>query len=111
MPSPRKRGEGAATSAVRSERLHLDHARDRLDGARDLRRDLEAARQLHLDLGALAQHEHYGDFAVTLAVEPFGNALGWRLVAQEHAQRLLQLGGRLVERLSHLDARAHFLTL
>src|SRR3954469_22296560 len=111
MPSTRLRGEGAVTSAVKLERLYFDHARNGLDGAGYLRRDLEAAGQLHLDLGALAKQQHHRDFAVTLAVEPLGDALDRGLVTQEHAQRLLQLGGRLVERLDHLDARTDFLTL
>jgi hypothetical protein len=33
------------------QRPHVHHARDRLDGAGDLRGDLEAAGQLHFDLG------------------------------------------------------------
>ena len=52
-------------------RLDRHHARHRLDGAGDLRRDLEAAGQLHLDLGALRQHQHQRDLAVGLvAVRP-----------------------------------------
>ena len=33
------------------------------------------------------------------------------VVAQEHAQALLQLGGRLIERLDRLDAGAHLVAL
>src|SRR5687768_5378698 len=47
-------------------RLHLNHARHGLDGAGDLRRDLEAAGQLDLDLGTVAEHQHHADLTVAL---------------------------------------------
>src|ERR1043166_7788911 len=53
--------------------MHVEHARHRLDGAGDLRRDLEAARQLDFDLGAAAKLEHHIDLAVALAVQAFGD--------------------------------------
>ena len=47
----RRHRQARGSAAVRLERLHALHARHRLDRAGDLRRDLEAAGQLHLDLG------------------------------------------------------------
>ena len=110
---PERAGQSACTST---------HAGHRLDGAGDLRRDLEAAGQLDLDLGALAQHQHHRDLTVgplcpasggpdLRAVETLGDAFNRRLVAQEHAQALLQLCGRRIERLDRLDARAHVVAL
>jgi hypothetical protein len=69
-PSPQgaHKGEGSRPSAWqdfrfkrqrKSKRLHLDDAGDGFDRAGDLRRDLEAARQLDLDLGASAEHQHH----------------------------------------------------
>ena len=49
------------------QRLHVDHARHRLDRAGDLRRDLEAARQLHLHLGFEVEHHHQRHVAVGAA--------------------------------------------
>src|SRR5215218_4873346 len=49
-----------------SELLHIHDARDRLDGAGDLRRDLEAAGQLHLDLGLEVEHHDQRDLAVAV---------------------------------------------
>ena len=46
------------------DELDVEHARHRLDGAGDLRRDLEASRQPDLDLGAAAELKHHADFAV-----------------------------------------------
>src|SRR3954451_6837174 len=43
----------------RSERFHRHHAGHSLDGAGDLRGNLEAAGELDLDLGPLAQHQHH----------------------------------------------------
>src|SRR5262245_33891297 len=48
------------------QRLDRHHARHRLNGARDLRRDLETSGKLHLDLGALAEHQDQRDLAVVL---------------------------------------------
>ena len=59
----------------------------------------------------LAAYRSESLFAVTLTVEALGHALDRRLIPQEHAQRLLQLGRRLVERLGHLDAGTHLLAL
>src|SRR5437879_2388857 len=46
------------------QRLHVDHARYRLDRARDLRRDLEAARELHFHLGFEVEHHYQRHVAV-----------------------------------------------
>src|SRR5271154_5008600 len=92
------------------KRLDRHHARYRLDRARDLRRNLKAPRQLHLDLVAVAEHQHHRDFAVALIraaaasakldrLEPPRHAFNRRAVAQEHAQALMHLRRRLIERL------------
>ena len=89
-----------------------------VDGAGDLGGDLEAAGEFDLDFGALAQHQHHGDFAIGFirrgsggtgrrAVEALGDAFERRLAAQEHAQALGEFGGGRIERLGHLDARTH----
>src|SRR5271169_1998640 len=54
----------SASDVKMSERLDRHHARHRLDGAGDLRRNLEASRQLHLDLVAVTEHQHHRHFAV-----------------------------------------------
>jgi len=103
-------------------RLDRDHSRHRLDGAGDLRGDLESPRQLDLDLGALIEHQDHRHLAIGLrragsgrrqrgSLQPLGDALDRRRVAQEHAQPLLQLGGGFVERLGILDAGAHVVAL
>src|SRR5262249_59889358 len=52
-------------------RLHVDHARHRLDGPADLRRDLEFPRQAHFAVGRAflpeAEHPH---LALALRLEP-----------------------------------------
>src|SRR6266545_4172521 len=98
-----------AKSADRLNRLDRYHAGYRLDGTGDLRRDLEPARELHLDLGPFAQHQHERDLAVVgrraaWTFKPLGHALDRRLVAQEDAQALSELGRRLAEWLGHLLA-------
>jgi 1-aminocyclopropane-1-carboxylate deaminase len=40
------------------QRLHVDHARDRLDRAGDLRGDLEATGELHFHFGFEVEHHH-----------------------------------------------------
>src|SRR5216684_6675132 len=101
----------ARRTARALDELDVEHARHRLDGAGDLRRDLEASRQSDLDLGAAAELQHHADFAVTLAVEPLGDGLDRRLIAQEYAQTFLQLRGSLIERLGRLDAGADLVAL
>src|SRR5262249_49940092 len=100
--------------------LDRDDAGNRLDGAGDLRRDLEAARELDLDLGAFVQQEDERDLAVRLllsgtpvgrAFQPLRHSFERRLVAQEYPQALGKLGRRLIERLDHADARAHVVAL
>ena len=49
------------------DRLHVRHARHRLDRARDLRRDLEAAGELHFDLDFEIAHQHQRYVAVAIA--------------------------------------------
>src|SRR5262245_9782233 len=68
-----------------------DHAGNGLDRARDLRRHLEAAGQLHLDLGARVEQERQADFAVALGLEPPRDAFERRLRAHEDAQALRDL--------------------
>ena len=47
-----------------SKRFHRHHAGHGLYRAGDLRRDLETARQLDLDLAAVAEQQHHADLAV-----------------------------------------------
>src|SRR5258708_5133484 len=91
--------------------LDIQHARHRLDGAGDLRRDLEASRQSDLDLGAATELKHHADFAVTLGVEALGDRLDRHLVAKKYTQAFLQLRGGLIERLGRLDAGADLVAL
>ena len=46
------------------EHLHRDHAGHRLDGAGDLRRHLEPAGELDLDLTAILEEQHHADLAL-----------------------------------------------
>ena len=93
-------------------RLDLLHARHRLDGARDLRRDLVAAGQLHLDVGVLVEHQHQDDLGIALSrSSALGDALDRPVGAQQHAQAFLSLLRRPIERLDGLDARAHVVAL
>ena len=48
-----------------SNRLHVDHAGDRLQRTGDLRRDLEAAGKTNLNFGFDIQHHHQRHLAVT----------------------------------------------
>src|SRR3954470_18744792 len=68
------------------ERFHALDARHRLDRAGDLRRDIEAAGQLDLDLGVLGQHQHHADLAVPLGIETLDDIVERRAIAQEDAQ-------------------------
>ena len=51
---------------AQSERLHLHYTRYCLDGSGNLRRNLEAARQLHFAFGALPEYQHHADLAVAV---------------------------------------------
>ena len=48
--------------------LDVEHARHRLDGAGDLRRDLEAPRQFHFDFRAALEQEHDAYFTIAIGV-------------------------------------------
>src|SRR4029077_9673280 len=80
------------------QRLDLDDARNGLDSAGDLRRDLETAGQLHLDFRATLEQEDHADLAIAVRVgcarrrlEPFRHRLERGAIAQENAQALLQI--------------------
>src|SRR6266702_7826260 len=76
---PLRNMQSGATSCVSLQLLHVDDARDRLDRAGDLRRDLEAAGQLHLHLGLEVEHDHQRDLAVAIrARRDAGTADSWR---------------------------------
>src|SRR4029077_4700889 len=52
---------------VPSERLHVHHPRHRFDRAGDLRRDLEAAWELHFDFGLQVEHDDQRHVAIGTA--------------------------------------------
>src|SRR6185312_9265388 len=93
----------SAFAGARLKRLDGDDAGHGLDGAGDLRRDLEAAGQFYFDLTAVLQQQHHADLAiaglaatvaiavsVTAAVAVTRGAVARRLEAARHAgERLL----------------------
>src|SRR5689334_16701493 len=121
---------GASGFAAGLKRLDGDNAGHRLDGAGDLRRDLEAAGQLDLDLAAVLQEQHHADLAIArlaaaisvaaVAVTCSAVARGLEaarhagerlLIAQKYAEPLLRACRRLVERLDRLNAGTHLFGL
>src|SRR5690348_1462251 len=87
--------ERRTQTATRLGLPHVEHARNRLDGARHLRADLEAAGQLHLHLAPPVldlQHERHLTLALLAETPPHG--LERPLLPQEDADAALRLGGR-----------------
>src|SRR5258708_40252116 len=115
---------GPATRSSKLQRLDLHHARHGLNGDCNLRRDLEAARKLHLDFGAAVEQEHHTHLAVAIGRRayvslrrPGGPALRYwlqslrnrverRAIAQEYAQTLLQIPRGSIPRLCPPEGRA-----
>src|SRR4029453_651356 len=98
--------------------LHLQDAGHRFDRSRNLRRNLESARQLDLDFGATLEKKHNAHFSIAIGMcrtrhglETLPNRFqGWAL-AQENPQAFLQVGSSTIERIDGLYARTHFITL
>src|SRR5260221_627471 len=105
---------GASKAAL--HRPHLDDPGNRLDGAGDLRAHLVAARQLHLDFLAGAEHHDEVDFAGPLAlplptVETFRHSIERSFVTHKDAKAPLDLGGRTIEGFDGLNAGPHLVAL
>src|SRR5215207_7482938 len=99
-----------ATGLAASPSIHLDmhHARRGAERARDLRRDLVAAGQLHLDLAlARVEDEDEGDLAFAALAQAALDGADRLFVAHEDAHALVVRQDRLVEGVGRLDAGAH----
>src|SRR6478752_1398652 len=95
-------------AAPASHLADFDDALDRLDCAGDLRRHLEAARQLDLDLAAPGiELQDQRDLALAALAEPLGDRFERQAIAQEDADAALRLGGGVGEPLDREDAGAH----